>query len=78
MSKKYTLNKVNMHLEVIVRGYCNEYYDPLCNIKVQTRMLFSTAIMEKTFKQYYPDLHKVYKEYIKQWDIELNDRYEKE
>lgn len=42
------------------------------------RMLFSSIMIEKTFKRYYPEFHKSYKENIQIWDRELHNEYERE
>jgi hypothetical protein len=75
MNKKYALNKVNMHLSNIKDSLDKkDKYALMSN----ARMLFSSIMIEKVFKRYYPEFHKSYKENIQIWDREIQNEYERE
>lgn len=63
-----------MHLEIILRADDNDFYFSEFTLMMHTRMLFSTATMEKIFKNYYPETYKMFKENIASWDADLEDK----
>jgi len=62
-----------MHLEIIARADDNDFYFSEFTLMMHTRMLFSTEMIEKIFKRYYPETYKMFKENIAAWDTQLKD-----